>query len=255
MFARRHLDPDRRLGLRLTAASLLVGLVMIPFTLLAVLVKTAFPPLHLLDKGVARDLHAFALRNPVWTDVVTFWSELFGPWPWRIVVIALAGWLIYRGAPRLATWAITTITVGGLLALAIKIVTDRARPAFPDPVAMAPGQSFPSGHVVNATLGAGIVVLLLLPVLSRRGRTIAWSAAGFLVVSMAYTRIALGVHWVSDAVAGALLGVAVIAATAVAFESWRRELGRRPAVPYAEGVEPEAEEEISTGGRAYGSRH
>jgi undecaprenyl-diphosphatase len=64
--------------------------------------------------------------------------------------------------------------------------------------------------------------------------------AGFLVLSVGYTRIALGVHWVSDVAAGLVLGAAVIAATVAGFETWRREQGRRPAAPLAEGMEPES---------------
>jgi membrane-associated phospholipid phosphatase len=261
MFARRWLaarvDPDRRLGIRLGLAVVVVCAVAIPFTLLAVLVKTAFEPITTLDARVAHDLNVYALAHPDWTRFITVWSEVFGPWPWRVAVILFAGWLIYRGAPRLAAWAITTITLGGLLGLGLKLLVDRTRPVFPDPVAVAPGESFPSGHALSATLGAGVIVLLLLPVLRRhpRLRVLAWSIAAFLALSVAYTRIALGVHWVSDAIGGVLLGIGVIAGTTIGFESWRRELGRAPALPHREGVEPEAEEEISPRGAVHGSRH
>ncbi|MET9246082.1 phosphatase PAP2 family protein [Nonomuraea sp. NPDC003709] len=227
---------DRGLGLRLTLASLAVALIMVPFTLLLVVAKM---PVDGLDAGAARYLHAYALTHPEVTRFLIVWTDLFGPWPWRIAVIAYAVWLLYKGAPRLAVWAVTTITVGGLLGLALKIVVARARPHLPDPVALAPGDSFPSGHAVNVTLGAGVIVLLVLPMLPRWGRVVAWAVACFLVLSVGYTRIALGVHWVSDVVAGIVLGVAVIAATAAAFETWRREQGRRPASPPVEGVEPE----------------
>ncbi|NRQ37751.1 phosphatase PAP2 family protein [Nonomuraea sp. NN258] len=234
---RARLDRDRDLGLRLTIACFAAALVMIPFTLLLVLAKL---PLNDLDGEVAADLHAYALDHPGVTRVLIVWTDLFGPWPWRIAVIALACWLAWRGAPRLAAWALTTVIAGGLLGLAIKVVVARARPHLPDPVALAPGDSFPSGHAVNVTLGAGVVVLALLPLLPRWGRRLAWTIAWFLVVSVAYTRIALGVHWVSDAVAGIVLGTAVIAATTAAFETWRREQGRRPALPPLDGVEPES---------------
>ncbi|MET7465371.1 phosphatase PAP2 family protein [Nonomuraea sp. NPDC005501] len=229
-------DGDSRLGLRLTLASLAVALVMVPFGLLLVVAKM---PLNGLDAGVAADLHEYALAHPGVTRLLIVWTDLFGPWPWRIAVIAYAAWLLYKGAPRLAVWAVTTVTVGGLLGLALKIVVARARPHLPDPVALAPGDSFPSGHAVNVTLGAGVVVLLLLPHLPRWGRWVAWCVAWFLVLSVGYTRIALGVHWVSDVVAGIVLGVAVVAATAAGFETWRREEGRRPVSPLTEGVEPE----------------
>ncbi|MEU4547520.1 phosphatase PAP2 family protein [Nonomuraea dietziae] len=234
---RARVDRDRSLGLRLTIASFAAALVMIPFSLLLVVAKM---PVNGLDAQVAKELHAYALAHPDVTRLLIVWSEVFGPWPWRVAVIAYAAWLLYRGAPRLAIWAVTTMVVGGLIGLALKIVVARARPHLPDPVALAPGDSFPSGHTVHVTLGAGVIVLLLLPVLSRTGRVVAWAVAGFLVLSVGYTRIALGVHWVSDVAGGIVLGAAVIAATAAAFETWRREQGRRPASPLAEGVEPES---------------
>ncbi|WP_262379873.1 phosphatase PAP2 family protein [Nonomuraea sp. PA05] len=227
----------RGLGPRLTLAGLAAWLILIPFSLLLLVAKM---PLNDLDAGVAAELHAYALANPGVTRVLIVWTDVFGPWPWRIAVIACALWLLRKGATGVAAWAVTTITVGGLLGLAIKVIVDRARPMLPDPVALAPGDSFPSGHTVNATLGAGIIVLILLPVLPRWGRRVAWAVAAFLALSVGYTRIALGVHWMSDVVAGLVLGVATIAATAAAFETWRRGQGRRPSSPVAEGVEPES---------------
>ncbi|MGW0808704.1 phosphatase PAP2 family protein [Nonomuraea sp. NPDC002799] len=228
---------DRALGLRLTVASFAVALIMIPFSILLIVAKM---PLNELDAEVAEELHQYALAHPGVTRLLIVWTDLFGPWPWRIAVIAFAVWLLRRGGRRLAVWAVTTVTVGGLLGLALKIIVARTRPHLPDPVALAPGDSFPSGHAVNVTLGAGVVVLLLLPMVSRGWRRVIWAVAWFLVLSVGYTRIALGVHWVSDVVGGIVLGVAVVAATTAGFETWRRGQGRRPASPVAEGVEPES---------------
>ncbi|GGL04973.1 hypothetical protein Sme01_64250 [Sphaerisporangium melleum] len=251
----RPLGPDARLGLRLTLASVALFLVLVPFTLLLVLVKTSFGPLQELDEGVARALHAYAVDHPAWVTFLRLWTDVFGPGPWRVVVGIAAVWLVYRRAPRLAAWAVTTVTVGGLLGLALKVVVDRARPHLPDPVDLAPGASFPSGHALNATLGVGVVVLLLLPLLTPRQRVAAWTAGAVIALGVAYTRVALGVHYVSDVVAGVVLGAAVVAATAAAFETWRRDIGRRPAEPHREGVEPEAMDDITTKGSAHGHRH
>ncbi|WP_101783325.1 phosphatase PAP2 family protein [Nonomuraea indica] len=231
------LDGDRRLGLRLALASIAVALMMVPFTLLLVVAKM---PLNDLDSGVARALHAYARANPDVTEVMILWTDVFGPWPWRVAVAVLAGWLVHRGAPRLALWAITTITVGGLLGLGLKILVDRSRPHLPDPVALAPGDAFPSGHALTVTLGAGVIVLALLPALPQWGRKLAWTVAGFLIVTVSFTRVALAVHWVSDVLGGIVLGAAVIIATTAAFETWRRDEGRRPAAPPRDGVEPES---------------
>ncbi|MET8157859.1 phosphatase PAP2 family protein [Sphaerisporangium sp. NPDC005289] len=254
-WARRRMDKDARLGLRLSLASGALFLVLVPFTLLLVLVKTSFGPLNRLDEGAANSLHAYAVDHPAWVSFLRLWTDVFGPGPWRIVVGAAAVWLVYKRAPRLAAWAVTTITVGGLLGLALKVVVARARPHLPNPVDLAPGSSFPSGHAVNATLGVGIVLLLVMPLLSHRQRVAAWITGAIIVLGVAYTRVALGVHWVSDVVAGVVFGAAVVAATAAAFETWRRDIGRRPAEPHREGVEPEAMQDISTKGTAHGHRH
>lgn len=247
-------DRDRRLGLRLTLASIAVVLVLVPFTLLLVLVENSFGPLNRLDEDVAGSLHAYALAHPGWVWFLRIWTDVFGPGTWRVLVGLAAVWLVYRRAPRLAAWAVTTITVGGLLGLWLKVIVARTRPHLPNPVDFAPGSSFPSGHAVNVTLGVGVLVLLLLPVLSRRGRAIAWITGAVIIASVAYTRVALGVHWVSDVVAGVVLGAAVVAATTAAFETWRREIGRRPSEPLREGVEPEAKEDISPKGSTNGHR-
>ncbi|MEU0564444.1 phosphatase PAP2 family protein [Nonomuraea sp. NPDC005983] len=230
-------------SLRLTVASL------VAFAVLVVLVETAFEPLRLLDQGVASGLHAYARREPGLTGVLAVWTDVLGPWSWRAAVLLCAAWLVYRGAPRPAVWAVITIIVGGFLGTWLKVFVGRERPHFTDPVAVAPDQAFPSGHALNATLGAGVLVLLILPVLRGRPRlrALAWCVAGFLVLSVAYTRIALGVHWVSDVVGGVLLGVLVIAATTAGFETWRRDLGPPPPSPLREDGEPEAADEPPRG--------
>ncbi|MGI5268029.1 phosphatase PAP2 family protein [Nonomuraea sp. CA-218870] len=232
-----RLEGERGLPVRLTIASITVVVVTIPFMLLLVLAKL---PLNPLDARVAHELHAYALANPAVTDLLIVWTDVFGPWPWRVVVFVLAVWLWRSRREGAALWAVTTIVVGGALGWALKIIVDRTRPSLPDPVALAPGQSFPSGHALNVTLGAGIVLLLVLAHLPVWGRVAAWAGAVFLIGSVSYTRVALGVHWVSDVVGGVMLGVAVLAATVAAFESWRRQQGRARSAPPLDGVEPEA---------------
>ncbi|MFL6075525.1 MAG: phosphatase PAP2 family protein, partial [Mycobacteriales bacterium] len=177
------------------------------------------------------------------------------PWPFRLVVVALAGWLVYRGAPRLAAWALVTIVTGGVLGVLAMALVGRARPHLPKPVAHAPGASFPSGHALTATLGCGIVLLALLPALHGRWRAVAWTLAAVIPLFTGMTRIALGVHWVSDVIGGWLLGIAVVLATATGFEAWRRDVGRTPTRPGRTGVEPEAAADLESPGPHRGGAH
>ncbi|MDP9864576.1 MULTISPECIES: phosphatase PAP2 family protein [Streptosporangium] len=227
--------------MRLTVATVAVALFSIPFVLLLVFVLSSFAPLNDLDESVARQFHAYVLADPGYTRFLNVATEVFGPTTWRVLVALAAVWLWLRGARRPAIWAVVTITASGLLNLAVKGIVDRARPVLPDPVSWAPGASFPSGHAMGAATGTCVLVLLLLPYLKGRlSRLALWAVAAVITVFVAYSRVALGVHWFSDVVAGVALGVVVVAGTAAGFESWRRDEGRRPVEPLKEGVEPEA---------------
>ncbi|WP_446211729.1 phosphatase PAP2 family protein [Micromonospora sp. IBSANI012] len=237
----RRLDRDHSLGLRLTLASAAAFLVLVPFALLAVLVVGAWPPLHHLDAVVTDALYRYAVDHPGWVRAMNGWTTVFGPGPLRVAALAVVVWLWTRRARRLALWVVTTMTVGGLLGALLKLLVGRGRPDLLDPVARAAGFAFPSGHALNATLAAGVLLLVFLPY--ARGRTAArvalWAAAVLVAGVTGLSRVALGVHWTSDVLGGWLLGVAVVAATSAAFTTWRVRTGRPAARPTAEGVEPE----------------
>jgi undecaprenyl-diphosphatase len=117
--------------------------------------------------------------------------------------------------------------VGGLAVFAIKIAVDRPRPpiglaalgvAVHVPDGVPPDSSFPSGHAQTA-FAAAVYLALLFP----RG------AAAFLALAalVGLSRVALGVHYPSDVIAGAALGSALsIAAFLIA-----RRIERRRASP------------------------
>jgi undecaprenyl-diphosphatase len=65
------------------------------------------------------------------------------------------------------------------------------------------------------------------------------AAAVGLVLAIGFTRLALGVHYLSDVVGGIVLGLAWLALSTATFSIWRVERGRPPVQPL-EGVEPEA---------------
>src|SRR5206468_9322298 len=123
----------------------------------------------------------------------------------------LAGWLLWRRRPRLAVFVVVTMAGSVALNALVKLAVHRARPVLPDPVAHANGLSFPSGHAQSATVAAGVLALLALPRLGRAGRVAVVAAAVLWVVLIGFARVSLGVHFVSDVLAGAALGVTWVA--------------------------------------------
>jgi membrane-associated phospholipid phosphatase len=92
--------------------------------------------------------------------------------------------------------------------------------------------SFPSGHALGASIGCCVLLLITLRFLPRRGRVAAVIAAVLIVGVVALARVVLGVHFVSDVLAGIALGVSWVAVSTWAYVAWRRDTGQpvqRPA--------------------------
>ncbi|BAL90487.1 hypothetical protein AMIS_52670 [Actinoplanes missouriensis 431] len=212
-------DHHTALEVRTSAAAVATPVLLVPFALLAALVMGRWAPLHDLDRSVSDRLHEVARANPGVVDVLTWLTHLLSPTAWRLAVLALVIWLVRRGSRAVAFWAAVTMIAGGVLGAVLKLLVSRHRPEFLEPVAQASGYAFPSGHALNAALGATIFLLVLLPM--TRGRPLAraalWTGVVVLPLLTALTRVVLGVHWLSDVVAGLVLGAAVAVATAAAF--------------------------------------
>ncbi|WP_433388359.1 phosphatase PAP2 family protein [Micromonospora sp. KLBMP9576] len=224
----RRLHPGDPRGLRLTLAVTAAFLVAVPVTLLALLVLADWPPLRRLDTTVTDSLAGYAADHPAWVRLMTLWTDVFAPLPLRVGALVLVLWLLHRGARRLAVWVAVTMTVGGLLSPLLKLLVGRPRPDLPDPVAEAPGLAFPSGHALNGALAAGVLLVVFLPRGRPATRAVVWTLAPLLALVAGFSRVALGVHWTSDVLAGWLLGAAVVAATAAALTVWRADPPRRP---------------------------
>lgn len=233
-----------RLRPRLALAALAAFVIAVPVTLLAFAVRSGWGPMRRLDLAVADALHATVGERPALVNVLRVLATVLHPWVFRVAVVVLVVVLVWRGARRLAWWAAITMAAGSFLGFALKLVVARTRPDFDLPLATAPGYSFPSGHALNSMVGALILVLALLPALPGVRSRVAMWFAGFVVVALTgFDRIGLGVHYLSDVIAAWLVGVALVAATAAAFETWRRDVGRPPHDPL-EGVDPEDAERV-----------
>jgi ABC-type sugar transport system permease subunit len=80
------------------------------------------------------------------------------------------------------------------------------------------------------------LLLVFLPLLHGRWRALAVALAVASTLAIGLARITLGVHYLSDVLAGYLLGAAWVAAMIAVFNAWRRDSGR-PAVDPAHGLE------------------
>ena len=129
------------------------------------------------------------------------------------VRIVIAGYLALRRRWWHLAAFVTAIVMSEALIGPLKGIYDRARPL--GSLVATSGASFPSGHSIAATVTVVAAVIALVP----PGRRRAWWGVGAVVFSalMALSRAYLAAHWLSDAIAGVLLGTscALLAALVV----------------------------------------
>jgi len=187
---------DNRRGLAVSAGLLAGALVV---GLLVVLPATA-PAVQTVDDAVWR--FAVQIENPLTTVVAVGLSWLgsgWVNWPLRFLAAALLAWR--RHWLRLAAFALAVLT-SELLIGPVKAAVDRPRP--PDSLIATSAASFPSGHAVAAAVTAvGLVLVLATPGPSRWR----WEVRAVVFATvMALSRVYLRAHWLSDTVAGGLVG-------------------------------------------------
>ena len=209
-----------------------------PFGFLLFLVKSRWEPLRELDEGARDALNAYAADHAGFVTAMEVLSDAGTYVVYLPLFAVLAAWLVWRGLPRLAMFVAVTTAVGPLLNRLAKALVDRSRPVLPEPVAQADGLSFPSGHAQSAMVAVLVLLLVLLPLVHGRRRLAAFALAAAWVLAIGFSRVALGVHYVTDVLAGYALGAAWVAAMTAAFRAWRRERGR-PETDPSEGLEPE----------------
>jgi membrane-associated phospholipid phosphatase len=182
------------------------------------------------DEKVANALH----RNttPGWHQTFRFVTLLGTGWALGIAAGLVGLVLLLRRHITLAiAWAVAQ---GGAVILVkiIKAMVERTRPSVADPSFYAHGWSFPSGHVVRTFAFCAMAAYLVFRLTRSWPATLVAAAAGVVCsLVMAFSRVYLGAHFVSDVVAGLIVGTAWVAVCIGVTEEALRRSGRRAESP------------------------
>jgi membrane-associated phospholipid phosphatase len=124
------------------------------------------------------------------------------------VAVAFAGVWRWRRTDWLAAWTLAASYVGASLSFnTVKRLTLRPRPGARFQLVHAGGYAFPSGHATQAAAMWGAMAFLVALGRDRRARRVApWIAAATIAALVGLSRLYLGVHWLSDVLAGWALG-------------------------------------------------
>ncbi len=213
--ARRRSDGDLVRDSRralIASASLLAAVLLL--TLVVASDVTAPPFLQGIDDAWRRRVLAW----PEWTRRLGELFELLGSGVVMVPIrVGVAAWLALRRRRwDLAAWLLAWL-LADLLTFALKPAIARARPT---PIDLAnPFTSFPSAHAKTAAqVAIGLVLVTTSP---WRDRRVAYGLAVTWIVLMALSRTVVDHHWLSDVVAGSLLGAACAVGAAAATQRVR----------------------------------
>jgi undecaprenyl-diphosphatase len=179
-----------------------------------------------VDTEVANALHATA--TPTSTTLYRIISFIGLPGVW----VLGAGMGLYFALKKawfhLGIWVVA-LAGGQLLNELLKQIFSRPRPVFADPLLVAQNYSFPSGHAMMSLIGFGLFAYFIWHSLMhyRYLRIFLTFALVLLVVLIGISRMTLGVHYLSDVVAGFAAGGVWLAACITAMNT----VDRRKAEP------------------------
>jgi membrane-associated phospholipid phosphatase len=149
----------------------------------------------------ATSLIGFMSVEPNGGSVPDYLAHLGDPWAVILLGAVLAGIAVLRGRPRVAAVIVLLIGATSVSSQLLKAFLAYPRYEAADKGAHVAPEAFPSGH---STAAMAIALCLVVAVPARLRPLAAMVGAGF-ALSVAFSVIALGWHFPSDAVGGFLL--------------------------------------------------
>ena len=190
---------NHRRALRLVGV--LLGLTLVVFSLVAW--DATADDVQRVDDAFLDLMVRLRIAPLVWLgEALSLAGGVWVNWPLRVVAVVL----LLRRRRLLQTGAfVLAVVTSEVLIGSLKLLYERPRPL--GALVETSGYSFPSGHAIAGAVTAVGLVLVLLP--PGRARW-AWElrAAAF-ATAMSLSRAYLGAHWLSDVVAGGLLGTSL----------------------------------------------
>jgi undecaprenyl-diphosphatase len=188
---------------------------------LAEAVHTKSPALQKIDTSV----HDWAVKERYRdaTGFFTLMSTIGGPSGVAVIAAVVSIALLVTKRFRWVIYVVANVGIGGLIDSELKRFFARARPDVAQMLMRATGYSFPSGHAMGSTVLFATLSYLAIRILPRwRWKSAAIALGATLIVSVALSRVYLGVHWISDVGAGIVAGLLWVTMTTVAYETFRR---------------------------------
>ena len=203
--------PDHSEIRGLSLLALILLLATIGFILLSELAGY-FPFMHNFNQLVFHTLQA--LHNPPFDHAMVFITAMGDVWL-LVTLVFLTAVYLFLTKQYLALWHWILVFIFPLLLLEL-LKQFYALPR-PPGIEMLHDYAYPSGHATLATATYSFLAIFLARDVQTPYRLVIYISAGLLIILIAFSRLYLGAHWLTDVVGGMLLGLAWAALIGIAY--------------------------------------
>ena len=145
------------------------------------------------------------IRTAQLTELMYLLTTLFDfSFPFILIILAVALLIFLIRSIRHTLLFVSAISFGAGVVYILKYIFNIARPL--DAVLTLPNPSFPSGHAALTAIFFIIIMYIFDQYFESLGRVIFNSFCVSMIVLVSFSRIYLGVHWLSDVLFGLVLG-------------------------------------------------
>lgn len=162
-----------------------------------------------IDAGIMNLIAAF--RSAGITKALVFFTHL-GDWQviigLSVISIIVLGLLRER---RKIVFLAAVLISGEIISFLLKLLIHRQRPDSIFSLILEDGYAFPSNHAVMSIIFYGAISYFIYKICRKTWQKVALLAVFIaLIFLIGFSRIYLGVHWVSDVIAGWLIGFSIL---------------------------------------------
>jgi len=162
------------------------------------------------DLDVVNRMHEAALSSPAWIKNVMLAGYYIGQHGYTATGLILGIYFLIKRFWKEFFMVVVLYAGQGILFLSLTSLIARPRPVFSENIGgVISYASFPSGHMLSAVIMFGLMAYFLVPkISSRAGKAAAILLAVLMVLFIGYSRFFMGAHYITDVIAGTVLGVA-----------------------------------------------
>ena len=224
------------LGVFLVAGALIAIAGTYLFAKLAQLVRGGYT--QQFDEAVLRWMER---HQTPWLEQLMLEVTMLGTWIVVLSIVGVAALFLWLTRHKYSAALLLVATAGGIgLNNILKIGFNRPRPQVFEWGTHVSSSSFPSGHAMSSAV-VYITVAYLAARLQKthKARIATLSVAAFIVASICFSRMYLGVHYPSDVTAGVIIGLSWAAFCMATLEAIQRFAKRNAQVMRDEAPAPQ----------------